>query len=203
MPPDPSKEPPPDPFQPPDLAQTAQDAVQSAVTGKLPKHLWNPAHCGEIDILIRRDGTWVHEGRPILRPALAKLFASILRREGDDHYLVTPVEKMKIRVEDSPFLAVDLREEGEGRARRLIFVTNLDEEAPLDSPGGLRATRGAGDGLTPYLRLRDGLEARIDRKTTYRLLEMGETQGEGAEAAFGIWSGGAFHPLAPAAEAET
>ncbi|WP_018632581.1 DUF1285 domain-containing protein [Neomegalonema perideroedes] len=169
---------------------------------RLPKHLWNPAICGEIDIAIRRDGTWIHEGRPILRRELAKLFASVLRREGEDHYLVTPVEKMKIRVEDVPFLAVEMRAEGEGRERRLIFVTNLDEEAALDSPGGLRAARGASDGLTPYLRMRDGLEARLDRKTTYRLIELGETQGEGEEAAFGIWSGGIFHPLAPASEAE-
>lgn len=169
---------------------------------RLPRHLWNPSFCGEIDIVIRRDGTWIHEGRPILRRELAKLFASVLRREGPDHYLVTPVEKMKIRVEDAPFLAEDVSAEGEGRDRRLIFRTNMDEEAPLDQPGGLRAARSAGDGLTPYLRMRDGLEARVDRKTTYRLLELGEVEGEGDQAAFGVWSGGIFHPLAPASEAE-
>ncbi|MDD2868697.1 DUF1285 domain-containing protein [Neomegalonema sp.] len=191
-----------EPPHPPSSASPSLAGLGEAKKTRLPRHLWNPSFCGEIDIVIRRDGTWIHEGRPILRRELTKLFASVLRREGDEHHLVTPVEKMRIRVEDAPFLAVDMREEGEGRARRLIFATNLDEEAALDSPGGLRAAHGASGGLTPYLRMRDGLEARLDRKTTYRLIELGEAEGEGEEAAFGIWSGGIFHPLAPASEAE-
>lgn len=198
-----SEPPPSAPPSRPDSDGRGLAGLSEAKRTRLPKHLWNPAFCGEIDIVIRRDGTWVHEGRPVLRRELAKLFASILRREADgEHYLVTPVEKMKIRVEDAPFIAEDLRAEGEGRARRLIFVTNMDEEAALDQPGALRAVRGAGEGLTPYLRLRDGLEARLDRKTTYRLLDLGEVEGEGEAALFGIWSGGLFHPLAPASEAE-
>lgn len=160
-----------------------------------PVHLWDPPFCGDMDLTIRADGTWWHEGTPIGRPGLVRLFASVLKREGDDYFLVTPVEKLGIRVEDVPFRAIDL-EEGPGD---LTFLTDMGERvtAGPDHPLRLAAT---GDGPIPYLHVRGPsdapLEARVDRKTFYRLMERGEVRGEW----FGLASRGAFFEVIRADE---
>ena len=158
--------------------------------GAPPVHLWDPPYCGEIDIVIRRDGTWVHEGTPIGRPGLVRLFASILKREGERFFLVTPVEKVGLRVEDAPFVAVDF-ERIEGALR---FETNVGDRVTA-GPDHLIRVETAEDGTpSPYVEIRRGLEARIDRKSFYRLVEEGEVRG----AAFGVTSGGAFFEIGPA-----
>ncbi len=142
-----------------------------------PVETWRPDFCGEIDLVIRRDGTWVHEGTPIGRARLVRLFSTVLRREGDDYFLVTPVEKMAITVEDAPFIAVLMRREGEGEAQRLIFTTNVGDEvvAGPDHPIEFRKNVETGEGA-PYLEVRAGLTARIARAVFYDLAELGETR---------------------------
>lgn len=166
-----------------------------------PVEKWNPDFCGEIDLVIRRDGTWVHEGTPIGRARLVRLFSTVLRREGDDFFLVTPVEKMAITVEDAPFIAVLMRREGEGAAQRLIFTTNVGDEtvAGEDHPIEFRKDPEPGEGA-PYIEVRAGLEARIARAVFYDLVELGETREINGEAAFGVRSDGVFFPFGPASE---
>ncbi len=154
--------------------------------GPPPVHLWTPPYCGEIDIVIRRDGTWIHEGTPIGRPGLVRLFASILRREGDRHFLVTPVEKVGITVEDAPFVAVDF----ETRDGVIAFQTNVGDvvEAGPDHPIRIES---AGGEPSPYVEVRGGLEALIDRKSFYRLVDIAEER----DGVLGLTSGGAFFPM--------
>ena len=139
-------------------------------SGPRPVELWNPPHCGEIDIRILRDGHWLHEGRPIPRESLVRLFASVLRRDPDGYYLVTPVEKLRIAVEDAPFLAVGVEQAGE----TLRFVTNLGDliEAGPDHP--LRVETDGEGRPRPYLRVRGGLEARLTRPVFYELAALAE-----------------------------
>lgn len=178
----------------------AQAASAAARGGPPPVHLWNPPDCGDIDMEIRRDGTWIHEGTPIGRPALVRLFASILRRDGERYVLVTPVEKVGIRVEDAPFVAVDFEREGPEADPALVFVTNVGDRVEAGPENPIRLAHGEGGEPQPYLHVRRGLEARIDRKSFYRLAEIGETaEREGAEW-FGVRSRGAFFPMIPAAE---
>ena len=166
-----------------------------------PVEKWNPEFCGEIDLVIRRDGVWVHEGTPIGRARLVRLFSTVLRREGDAYFLVTPVEKMEIKVEDTPFIAVLMRREGEGAAQRLIFTTNIGDEtaAGPDHPLVFRKDPETGEGA-PYVEVRRGLEARIARAVFYDLVELGETREIDGEAVFGVASDGAFFPFGPASE---
>jgi hypothetical protein len=171
-----------------DLAEAARRAAKGEGP---PVHLWNPDYCGEMDLVIRRDGTWIHEGTPIGRPGLVRLFASILRREGDRHYLVSPVEKIGIQVEDAPFVAVDFEAGAEG----ITFETNVGDRVTAGPDHPIRLET-AGDGEpSPYVEVRRGLEALIDRKSFYRLVELGEER----DGAFGVASGGAFFPLIDAA----
>ncbi len=153
--------------------------------------------CGDIDIRIARDGTWFHEGGPIGRLPLVKLFASVLRRdEAGDYWLVTPVERARIAVEDVPFIAVELEAEGAGEAQRLRFRTNLDEWVSLDRahPLVLRSRPGL-DEKAPYLAVREGLEARIGRAAYYALVERCVERPMGGRAVLGVWSSGCFFPL--------
>lgn len=171
-------------------------AAKSGGKGPPPVHLWNPDYCGEIDIRILRDGTWLHEGTPIGRPALVRLFASVLKREGDRHFLVTPVEKLGITVEDAPFLAQDFEEED----GVLTFETNVGDLVTA-GPDNAVAVELAEDGEpAPYLHVRRGLMARIDRKTFYRLTEIGETDRVDGTEWFGVRSAGAFFPMIPVSE---
>lgn len=172
--------------------------------GPAPVELWNPPDCGEMDMVIRADGTWTYMGTPITRPALVKLFASVLTREGGRFVLKTPVEKVGIRVEDAPFLAVDMAVEEPGDAavgRTLVFRTNLDDVIRCGPGHELRFARGAGAGeVVPYLHVRRGLEARLSRAVHLDLMDLGEVRDDGGVPMFGVRSGGLFFPILPAAE---
>ena len=166
-----------------------------------PVDKWNPEFCGDIDIVIKRDGTWFHEGTPIGRAHLVRLFSSILKREGDKIYLVTPVEKLGITVEDAPFVAVLMQAEGRGRDARLAFTTNVGDNTvagashPITFPKDPETSESA-----PYIHVRGGLDARIARAVYYDLVALGETHEiDGAEM-FGVWSDGVFFPFGPARE---
>ena len=141
---------------------------------------------------IAADGTWFHDGGVIARPEMVKLFARVLRREHDGYALVTPYERHAVTVEDAPFVAVAVRSAGAGRARRLIFVTNIEAEIVAGPEHPIVVRRGAGGDPRPYLVLGDGLEARIGRNVFYELAGSAET---GPDGALGVWSDGAFFPL--------
>ena len=182
---------------PEDLAGLSlADIARLAAEKKLPPvEKWDPQHCGDSAMRIARDGTWFHQGSPIGRPAMVRLFSTILRREADGrHVLVTPVEKLDIEVEDAPFVAVELKSEGEGRARRLAFRLNTGDMVVAGPDHQLRFERGE-DGPRPYLRVRGGLEALVARPVYYELAEL--ALAEGAEPP-GLWSDGAFFPMAAA-----
>ena len=158
-----------------------------------PVETWNPAHCGDIAIRIARDGTWYHEGSPIGRKELVRLFSTILRRDGDDYVLVTPAEKMRIVVEDVPFLAVLMDAEGEGRGQTLRFTTNVGDEVVAGPHDPIRVETDPATGEpAPYVHVRKGLEARIARPVFYQLVDLAELDGDGF---LGVWSGGAFFRL--------
>ena len=166
--------------------------------GLPPVDKWHPEHCGRIDIRIASDGTWLHEGRPIRRPALVKLFSTILRKEPDGStVLVTPAERLTIAVDDAPFVAVEMAVEGEGDGRRIGFRTNVDDLVPLDDDHPIRFEDGSG-GLKPYVRVRGGLWALLTRALTYDLVELGEEREVDGRVWFGLAVGGAFHRIAPA-----
>ena len=163
--------------------------------------------CGDIDIRIASDGTWFHEGCPIGRLPLVKLFASVLRREDDgDYWLVTPVEKARIAVDDVPFVAVELEADGSGQAQALRFRTNLDEWVSADSahPLAFRPLPGSQE-RAPYLTVRGGLEARVARAAYYALVELCIERTIDGRTVLGVWSGGMFFPFddAPGASAGT
>lgn len=174
------------------LLTAARNAAKEGKRGHPPVHLWNPPYCGEIDIVIKRDGTWFHEGTPIGRPGLVKLFASILKKEGDRIYLVTPVEKVGITVEDAPFVAVDF-EVSQGD---ITFETNVGDTVTAGPDTPIRVDMSASGEPAPYVEVRAGLEALIDRKSFYRLVEIGEER----DGMFGLSSGGTFFPIIAAAE---
>ncbi len=165
--------------------------------GPAPVEKWNPPYCGMIDMRIAADGTWFYMGSPIGREAMVRLFASVLRKDDDGGtYLVTPVERCGIRVDDVPFVAVELHAEGEGTDQRLTFRTNVGDIVTADSDHPLRfVVDEANDGVKPYFLVRGRLEARVNRAVTYQLLDLGvEADHEGARW-FGVWSGGTFFPV--------
>ncbi|WP_028167465.1 DUF1285 domain-containing protein [Bradyrhizobium elkanii] len=168
--------------------------------GLPPVHLWNPPFCGDIDIRIGGDGTWYYMGTPIGRPALVRLFSTILKREDGKHFLVTPVEKVGIRVDDAPFLAVEMQKDGDARGRLLRFRTNVDDWVDCDAAHGLRFEPGNDGGLMPYLHVRADLWAKVTRPLYYDLVDMGEERMVDGHPMFGIESGGAFFAMADAKE---
>ena len=167
-----------------------------AAAGKLPPvEDWHPAHCGEIDIRIAADGTWFHEGSPIGRKELVRLFSTLLRKDPDGFHLVTPAEKMRITVEDAPFQAVLLRVEGEGKDQRLIFTTNVGDETAAGRENPIRVETDPATGEpAPYVHVRRGLEAKIARAVFYQLADLAVPAAEEAQV-LGVWSGGVFFPL--------
>ncbi len=169
--------------------------TQAPGRGLPPVHLWHPEHCGEIDIVIRRNGLWFHEGTPIGREALVRLFSTVLRKDPDGFHLVTPVEKMKITVEDAPFIAVRV-DAGDGGLR---FTTNVGDlvEAGPDNRIRVEMDRQTGE-PRPYLHVRRGLEALIARPVFYELAEMAEAHETEAGLAFCVQSGGVWFPIGPA-----
>jgi hypothetical protein len=167
--------------------------------GLPPVHLWNPPFCGDLDMRIARDGTWFYEGTPIGRPALVKMFSSILKREEGKYFLVTPVEKVGIVVDDAPFVAIDFDATGEGVDQVLKFVTLVDDFAVAGADHPIRVERDAETGEpSPYILIRSDLEALIDRKSFYRLVDLGVLH----EGWFGVWSGGQFFGIIPSDELE-
>jgi hypothetical protein len=177
---------------------TGLDSVIAAARttrGLPPVHLWNPAHCGDIDIVIRRDGLWFHEGSPIGREALVRLFSTVLRKDPDGFHLVTPVEKMRITVEDAPFIAVRVDRVGDD----LVFQTNVGDEVVAGPENGIRVEVDPVSGEPrPYLHVRRGLEARIGRAVFYELVEMAEERTTAEGPVLGVASDGAFFPVGPA-----
>ncbi len=172
---------------------------RSATHGLPPVERWNPPFCGDLDMRIAADGTWFYLRTPIGRPALVKLFASVLKREGYMYFLVTPVEKCGIRVDDAPFLAVELKTQGTGAARVLHFRTNVDEWVACGPDNPLRfEPEAATGGLKPYVHVRRDLWAKVTRPLFFDLVELGEEREVEGRAMFGIASMGAFFPMAPA-----
>ena len=180
------------------LAATARTATRR---GPAPVHLWNPPFCGDLDMEIRRDGTWFYLGTPIGRPALVRLFSSILKKEGDAYFLVTPVEKVGIKVQDAPFVATDFTVSADGAAQSLTFTTQVGDEVTADSEHPIRVIRDPETGEPrPYVLVRANLEALIDRKSFYRLVDLGEEADHDGARWFGVWSAGRLFPIIPAAE---
>ena len=180
-------------------------AAARAATGKAmpPVHLWSPPFCGDLDMRIARDGTWFYQGTPIGRFELVKLFSGILRKDGDKYFLVTPVEKVGIIVDDAPFVAVDCEASGEGSDQTLIFETQVGDLALAGPNNSIRVLRDPETGEpSPYVHIRAGLEALIDRKTFYRLVERGAHHTHGGQNWFGLWSAGVFFPVIPSGELE-
>ncbi|MBF9037696.1 MAG: DUF1285 domain-containing protein [Rhodobacteraceae bacterium] len=165
-----------------------------------PVDQWNPPFCGDIDMEIRRDGTWFYNGTPIGRPRMVRLFSTILKREGDKYFLVTPVEKVGIKVEDAPFVAQDFIVTGESAAQEVQFTTNVGDTVSASAQSPIRLTRSADGEPSPYVLVRRGLEALIDRKSFYRLVDLGVSHHMGGADWFGIWSCGTFFPFIPVSE---
>ena len=167
--------------------------------GLPPVHLWNPPFCGDLDMRIAADGTWFYLKTPIGRPALVKLFASVLKREEGKYFLVTPVEKVGIVVDDAPFTAVEMKVEGEGAARVLSFRTNVDDWVTCGKDHALRfEPEKETGGLKPYLHVRRDLWALVTRALFYDLVELGEERDIDGRRMFGVASGGEFYAMAPA-----
>ncbi|WP_375196692.1 DUF1285 domain-containing protein [Sphingobium sp.] len=179
---------------PPDLATLSLTDIARLLEEKRlpPVEKWNPDHCGDSEMRIARDGSWSHQGSPIGREAMVRLFSTILRREADGSYvLVTPVEKLSIEVEDAPFVAVELKTEGEGRKRTLAFRLNTGDLVAA-GPDNALVLRAKEEGPHPYVHVRGGLDALIGRSVYYELMNL--ALDENAEP-IGLWSNGAFFPL--------
>ena len=179
-------------------AESIAASARAAQKGGLPPvHLWNPPHCGQIDMRIARDGTWFYMGTPIGRPELVRLFSTILRKDGDEYVLVTPVEKVGITVDDAPFVAVDFNRKGDA----LEFETNVGDRALAGPDHPIRVERDPETGEpSPYILIRANLEALIDRKSFYRLVDIGEHADHDGQSWFGLRSAGEFFPIIPSDE---
>jgi uncharacterized protein len=186
--------------------QSGLDSITGALSGATatgkgppPVERWNPPFCGDLDMRIGSDGTWFYLKTPIGRPALVKLFASVLKREGDKYFLVTPVEKCGIQVDDAPFLAVELTVEDSAGGRVLNFRTNVDDWVACGPQHPLRfEPQAPTGGLKPYLHVRRDLWAKVTRTLFFDLVALGEERDVDGRAMFGVASMGAFFPMAPA-----
>ena len=170
--------------------------IPKAEKGLPPVHLWNPTFCGDIDMRIARDGTWYYLGTPIGRKPMVKLFSTIIRRDGDDYFLITPVEKVGIKVDDAPFVAVTLDVQGEGEAQVLRFITNVDEQAEAGAEHPLRVVIDEhSQEPAPYVHIRRNLEALIHRNVFYQLVELAVSREIDGQRWLGVWSSGEFFPI--------
>ncbi|HYQ48996.1 MAG TPA: DUF1285 domain-containing protein [Pseudomonas sp.] len=164
--------------------------------GLPPVHLWNPDFCGDIDMRIARDGTWYYLGTPIGRKPMVRLFSTIIRRDGDDYFLITPVEKVGIRVDDAPFVAVTLDVLGSGEQQVLSFTSNVEDQVEAGPANPLRVEI---DPVTqepsPYVLMRSNLEALIHRNVFYQLVELAVPRVIDGEEWLGVWSHGEFYPI--------
>lgn len=185
----------------PSAESLAASARRAGKRGLPPVHLWNPPFCGDLDMRIARDGTWFYLGTPIGRFELVRLFSTILRKDGDDYFLVTPVEKVGITVDDAPFVAVDFAVRDKGTSQVLTFETNVGEKVDAGPEHPIRVERDPQTGEpSPYVLVRANLEALIDRKSFYRLVEIGTHETVDGQSWFGIRSGGAFFEIIPSAD---
>jgi hypothetical protein len=181
------------------IDQVIAAARQGPGRGPPPVHLWNPAHCGEIDIVIKRNGQWFHEGSPIGRDALVRLFSTVLRKDPEGFVLVTPVEKLAITVEDAPFVAVRVDRLGGA----LKFTTNVGDEVEAGPDHPIRVETDPSSGEPrPYVHVRAGLEALIARPVFYELVEMAAPRLTPEGPMMGVVSGGAWFLVGPASSAE-
>ena len=174
------------------------DSIASAATkaakgrGPAPVHLWNPSFCGDLDMRIARDGTWFYLGTPIGRKRLVELFSTIIRKDGEDYFLVTPVEKVGIKVDDAPFVAVDF----DVQDKIVTFTTNVGDTVTAGPDNPIRVVLDPDKGEpSPYILVRNNLEALIDRKSFYRLVDQGEAGTVDGVDWFGVWSSGVFFPF--------
>ncbi len=186
---------------PPETALRGLESVAAAgKRGPAPVHLWNPEFCGDIDMRIAADGTWFYNGSPIGRAPLVQLFASILRKDGEKYVLVTPVEKVGIRVDDAPFIGVEMRVDAQDGPPRISFRTNVEDCVTVDADHPLRFERGPSNGLKPYVRVRGDLWALVKRALFYDLVALGQTERWQGEDWFGVRSSGQFSPMVRADE---
>jgi hypothetical protein len=182
--------------------QGVAEAAKSQAPGRglPPVHLWNPAHRGEIDIVIKRNGEWRHEGTPIGREALVRLFSTILRKDPDGFHLVTPVEKLKITVEDAPFVAVRVDQAADADGRQILrFTTNVGDQIEAGGANAIRveADRDTGE-PRPYVHVRRGLEALIARPVFYELVEMAVERDTPEGPTLCVASSGEWFAIGPA-----
>ena len=175
----------------------ASAAADTPKRGLPPVHLWHPEHCGEINIRIRKDGVWFHEGTPIGREPLVRLFSTVLRLDPDGYHLVTPVEKLKITVEDAPFIGVRVdKVKNEQGGDALRFLTNVGDEVEAGPDNAIRVEVDPETGEpAPYLHVRRGLEARLRRPVFYELVEMADRRPVPGGVEFGVTSNGVWFPL--------
>ncbi|MDD1016613.1 DUF1285 domain-containing protein [Pseudomonas rubra] len=170
--------------------------IPKAEKGLPPVHLWSPDFCGDIDMRIARDGTWYYLGTPIGRKPMVRLFSTIIRRDGDDYFLVTPVEKVGIKVDDAPFVAVSLEVQGEGEQQLLRFTSNVDDQVEAGPEHPLRFEIDAHtQEPSPYVHMRSNLEALIHRNVFYQLVELAVPRQIDGQEWLGVWSGGHFYPI--------
>lgn len=170
--------------------------IPKSEKGLPPVHLWNPDFCGDIDMRIARDGTWYYLGTPIGRKPMVRLFSTIMRRDGDDYFLVTPVEKVGIKVDDAPFVAVTLEVQGAGEQQVLRFTSNVEDQVEAGPEHPLRfEIDPQTQEPSPYVHVRDNLEALIHRNVFYQLVELAEPQHINGEQWLGVWSSGTFYPI--------
>jgi uncharacterized protein len=172
----------------------------AARKGPPPVERWNPPYCGEIDMRIAADGSWHYMGTPINRPALVRLFSTVLRKDPERFVLVTPVERVGIVVEDAPFLAVEMAVEGEGAERQIAFRTNVNDLVQVGPGNPLRFDEDAHGGVKPYVKVRGDLWALVTRALALDLVAMAEEREVDGERLFGVGVGGAFFPIAPVAD---
>lgn len=181
-----------------DVTRNLLAQLPASEEGRLPPvERWHPPFCGDIDMRIARDGTWYHQGTPITRPAMVRLFSTILRRDPERYVLVTPVECVGIQVEDVPFLVVDVEWSGNGAEQTLDFLTNVGDRVAADAEHPLRFET-HDEQPVPYLRVRGGLDARLNRAVFYRLMDRVEQGTYEGRTWLGLWSRGTFFPVAPA-----
>jgi uncharacterized protein len=180
---------PPDPFK---------FAAAIKGSGPAPVAEWDPPFCGDIDMLIKRDGSWYHEGKPIRRPAMVRLFASILKKENDEFFLVTPAEKVRIQVEDCPFVITAVDATGEGAEQMLRFTTNTGEQVLAGAEHRIYVGTADNDEPHPLLQVRSGLDGLISRALFYRLVELADAREHSEETLLGVWSDGEFFALGKA-----
>lgn len=190
-----------------DEVKAAQDKAPLDKSGKKglpPVHLWEPEYCGELDIRIARDGTWYYLGTPFKRERLVRLFSTVLRYDDDGkYYLVTPVEKIAITVDDVPFSIVDMDVEGEGKSQEITFTTGVGDEVTVDADHPLRISFDVETKEpSPYVLVRARLEGLINRAVYYKMVDIAEDFEVDGVPMFGVWSCGQFFAFAPVSELE-